>query len=293
VKERLAHTPRDSVDALIESWRAVRPDLDLEPLGVIARLERVRSHIDHELSSLFARFGLSPAAFSALVTLVRLGADRGVSQRALMDELGLTSGTVSVRVDRLIEADLVVRRPDPDQKRNVLVSLTPEGAELVERIIPAHLANERRLVSSLSEDELELLADLLRKLLVEFEGSLPAPGASRLGIVVAPAHTTASMRAVVGLPPTSGLLVRTVEDGGPADQAGIAPGDVLLKAGGTELRSATDLYAAIERGSGSLRLRLLQGMDERTIALKLGGDARARARTAASAGRTARGEHAI
>jgi DNA-binding MarR family transcriptional regulator len=39
----------------------------------------------------------------------------------------LTSGTVSVRVDRLAAGGLVERTPDPDRRRNVLVSLTPEG----------------------------------------------------------------------------------------------------------------------------------------------------------------------
>jgi DNA-binding MarR family transcriptional regulator len=255
-------TPRDSVDALIESWKGVRPQLDLEPLGVIARLERVRMHIDQELNALFAGHRLSPAAFGALVTLVRLGGERGVSQRSLMDELGLTSGTVSVRVDRLIEAGLVERKPDPDQKRNVLVSLTAEGRQLVERIVPAHLANERRLLASLSDEERELLSSLLRKMLVEFEGSLPPLDAPHLGMVLAPAHTAKAMRAQVGLSPAAGLLVRSVEERGPSAEAGIESGDVLLSARGAELRSAADLYAAIAAAAGPLRISLLRGSEQ-------------------------------
>ena len=92
-----------------------------------------------------------------------------------MDELGLTSGTVSVRMDRLVAQGLVDRRPDPQSARNTLIRLTEHGRELFERVVPAHLANEQRLLSALSPQELELLADLLRKLLVEFEGHAHRP----------------------------------------------------------------------------------------------------------------------
>ncbi|MBV9422893.1 MAG: winged helix-turn-helix domain-containing protein, partial [Solirubrobacterales bacterium] len=95
--------PRDSVDTLLDSWRTRRPELDFEPVAVIARLNRLRSHIDPALAEVFATHGLSSANFGVLVTLARIGDDGRVSQRRLMDELGLTSGTISVRIDRLVE----------------------------------------------------------------------------------------------------------------------------------------------------------------------------------------------
>src|SRR3954464_2564341 len=94
--------PRDSVDALLDSWSARRPDLDFAPVGVVARLARVRGHIDRELDPIFAAHGVGAAGFTVLVTLARIGEEGGVSQRRLMDELGLTSGTISVRMDRLV-----------------------------------------------------------------------------------------------------------------------------------------------------------------------------------------------
>jgi hypothetical protein len=83
------------VDALVASWRAERPDLDFSPVEVVSRLGRVRSHVDVALAELFSAYGLGAATFGVLVTLARVGGDRGVSQRRLMDELGLTSGTIS------------------------------------------------------------------------------------------------------------------------------------------------------------------------------------------------------
>jgi DNA-binding MarR family transcriptional regulator len=213
----LACAPRDSVDALLQSWAERRPDLDFRPVGVITRLARVRAHLDAELEEVFAGSGLTGPSFAALVTLARITGEHGVSQRRLAGELGLTPGTVSVRVDRLVEQGLALRTPDPDSQRNTLVALTSQGRALFERVAPAHLDNGQRLLAALTEPEQQLLADLLRKLLAEFEGSRPAAaGEGRLGLVVTPAHVTMQMRSAVGLPPAPGLLVRSVEPGLPA-----------------------------------------------------------------------------
>lgn len=264
--------PRDSVDRLLEDWHAVRPSLDFTPVGVVSRLGRVRGHIDTELDRLFAQHGLTAPGFAVLVTLARLNQAGGVSQRRLMDELGLTSGTVSVRMDRLEEMGLIQREPDPEDKRNTRITLTAEGRALFERIVPDHLENERRLLAALSDAERELLVAVLGKLLVEFEGSLPPSDAPlRLGLTASPAHVTIAMRVAVGLPPEPGLLVRRLEEGGPAEQAGLLPGDVITGAGRREIRSVASLYAAIADAAetGRLKLRILRGLDERTITVRL------------------------
>lgn len=288
--------PGDSVDALLRSWRARRPELDFEPVAVIARLNRLRGHIDPALAEVFAAHELSAANFGVLVTLARIGDDGRVSQRRLMDELGLTSGTISVRIDRLLEEGLVDRQSDPQSKRNTLITLTERGRELVERVIPAHLANERRLLAALTDEERCTLALLLRKLLVEFEGSRsPAAAPTRLGVTLAPAHVAVAMRESVGLPAVPALLVLAVGPDGPAGAAGVRAGDLLLRAGGRPLRSIGALYAAIaEAGDGGrLRITLLRGMDEGHVTVRLDREPGRRERVAATVGRTARGEHRV
>lgn len=288
--------PRDSVDALIASWREQRPDLDFSPVGVIARLGRLRGHVDSELERVFDAYGLGSANFAVLVTLARIGNAGGVSQRRLMDELGLTSGTISVRMDRLVDEGLVERRPDPDSKRNTLITMTDRGREIFERVVPAHLANERRLLAALTDSEQELLAALLRKLLVEFEGALPPPDAApRLGLTIAPAHVTIAMRESVGLPPVSGLLARVVREGGAGWAAGLRTGDVLVRAGGRELRTVAALYAAIEDAEETrqLELRVLRGTDELAVAVELAGEGTVDVTRATTAGRGGSGEHRV
>ncbi|GAB3434938.1 MarR family transcriptional regulator [Flindersiella endophytica] len=236
----------------------------MSPVAVISRLLRVRAYIDRELDAVFERFDLTSPSFAALVTLARIAGNGGVSQRRLADELGLTASTVSLRIDRLVELGLVARTTDPDSKRSVQISLTLAGRERFEQIVPVHLANENRLLAALADDEQEQLAGLLRKLLVEFEGSQsPSDLDHRLGLMLEPAHVTMRRRQAVGLPAVAGLLVSSVEPGSPAESAGIEPGDVLTRAEGLELRSSAALYEAIDQRHGrGLRLNVLRGTEE-------------------------------
>jgi DNA-binding MarR family transcriptional regulator len=288
-------SPRDSVDALLDSWASRRSDLDFTPVAVVARLDRIRGHIDRELDRVFAEHQLTRPNFEVLVTLARLEDEGGITQRQLMDALGLTSGTVSVRIDRLVAQALVERRPDPRSGRNVLIALTDRGREVFERVVPAHLANEARLLTALSDQDRRLLEGLLRKLLVEFEGSRrPEEGGDRLGLVLTPAHQAIAMRESVGLPRVAGLLVHAVEPDTPASDAEISPGDVLIEANGRELRSSAALYAAIEEPSdGTLALKVLRGSEDLTIDVPLARDSPIEGRAAQAAGPRARGRHSL
>ena len=252
---------QDSVDRLLASWHETRPDLDLSPVAVFARVNRLNRTFDAELETTFSEYGLNAAEFYSLVTLRRLGEPDGVSQRRLMRALNLSSGTISTRVDRLVERGLVTRDVDPADRRNSRVALTPEGIALFERVTPAHIATENRLLAGLDPAQRDQLVDLLRTLLVSLEGTSPEPTFPRLGFTVAPAHVTMAIRRAAGLPETVGLLVRAVAPGSRVEQAGALVGDVLTHADGQPLRSIAGLYAAINNatGAGVLTLDVLRG----------------------------------
>jgi DNA-binding MarR family transcriptional regulator len=94
-----------------------------------------------------------------------------LSEEALISTAGMTN-----RLDRLEAAGLIVRLPDPDDRRGVLVELTPEGLELVDSAIDAHRGLSRRLLGALDSTEREELDELLKKLLKPLDtGEAPAP----------------------------------------------------------------------------------------------------------------------
>ncbi|HEX5120537.1 MAG TPA: MarR family transcriptional regulator [Pseudonocardiaceae bacterium] len=248
---------RDSVDAILDQWHQERPDLPVGPVGIITRLARVRAHLDAALADVFAGFDLSPADFQVLVTLRRIGAPYQLGQARLMDALNLTSGTISVRLARLADRDVVVRAPDPDDKRSFTVRLTRHGLDLFDRIAPAHLHSEDVLLSALTSREQTHLADLLRTLLASFEHT--GPHAVRYqGMTLEPARIARGRRAAVGLTDHPGLLVAHVESGSPAHHAGIQAGDLLTHREGHPVHTDADLHAP-ERDGSAVPLRLLRG----------------------------------
>jgi serine protease Do len=93
-----------------------------------------------------------------------------------------------------------------------------------------------------------------------------SPARRSLGVGVLPPRMARRMRRNVGLSDRHGLLVRDVEDGSPADRAGVLPGDLIAAAGGTPVTSADDLYTVLDAAEGgSLRLGLVRGEQERDV----------------------------
>jgi len=91
------------------------------------------------------------------------------------------------------------------------------------------------------------------------------PVRRHLGVAVAPPHVAAKLRGAVGLEPRSGVLVREVEEGGPAAVGGIERGDLLVAAGDDPLASPDDLFALLADGLDELTLTVVRGEAERTV----------------------------
>jgi DNA-binding MarR family transcriptional regulator len=158
----------DPVDRLLAQWRRERPDLDTSPMAVVGRVSRIARRIDLAQRETFARYELDPPAFDVLATLRRSGEPFALTAGDLMRSAMVTSGAITQRLDRLEARFLVQRGPHPADGRVVLVTLTPAGRELVDRVLPDHLATEERLLAALSAEERGTLAGLLRAL----DGSL-------------------------------------------------------------------------------------------------------------------------
>ncbi len=157
---------RDGVDLILEQWQRERPDLDASPIGVIGRISRLARELEARLEPVYAEQGLEPGWYDVLATLRRSGPPYRLRPTEFSNALMLTSSGTTKRLDRLEQAGLVARTPDPDDRRGTLITLTAAGRELVDAASEAHLANEHRLLGALTEGERERLAGMLRKLLV-------------------------------------------------------------------------------------------------------------------------------
>jgi serine protease Do len=92
----------------------------------------------------------------------------------------------------------------------------------------------------------------------------------RLGVGLAPAHVARALRRSVGLDERDGLLVRVVEEGSPAEAAGIRQGDLMVAVNGAPVASADDLFDAMESGAGELQVKVVRGTEELDITVRLG-----------------------
>jgi len=95
----------------------------------------------------------------------------------------------------------------------------------------------------------------------------------RLGVTIAPGHVARRLRRAVGLPDTEGVLIREVAGDSPAARAGLAQGDLIVAAAGQPVRTADDLFDALQAArGGTIELKLVRGTDERTLQVTFAGD---------------------
>ena len=87
----------------------------------------------------------------------------------------------------------------------------------------------------------------------------------RLGVALAPAAATNAVRRAAGLPEITGLLVRGVAEGSPAGRAGLAQGDVIVKAGSVSIDSLDALAQALDTNSDTVVLTVVRGVEERGV----------------------------
>lgn len=100
--------------------------------------------------------------FFVLVLLSSAGGE--LELRALRHRMQTSKANATEVIDRLVARGLVLRRRSPSDGRAVLVSLTPEGAELVERRFPGHSDRVRDAFAALDDEEKRSLAVICRKL---------------------------------------------------------------------------------------------------------------------------------
>ena len=156
---------KDAVDAIIEQWAGVRPDLDTRAMEVFGRIYRLSRTMGDRMEKAYAPYGISRGEFDVLATLRRSGEPYTLSPRQLSATLMLTTGGMTGRLDKLERAGLLRRSPDPHDRRALQVTLTEKGLAVIDEAVGAGLAVQTEALSTMNDEQAGQLADLLRELL--------------------------------------------------------------------------------------------------------------------------------
>ncbi|MGH2455922.1 MAG: MarR family winged helix-turn-helix transcriptional regulator [Candidatus Limnocylindria bacterium] len=159
----------DGVDRMLEIWRTELPDIDLATEGVVERIQKLNKYLDRTMNETLAQFNIDRGEWRLLGALRRSGPPYRRTPGNLADDLGLSSGAMTNRLDRLEAAGLVRRLPDPIDRRSLQVELTDAGWRAWQDSVGAQAQKEALIASALDPAEKEQLNALLRRLMLEFE----------------------------------------------------------------------------------------------------------------------------
>lgn len=159
----------DRIERARADWARERPGLDTSPMEVIGRILRIEHLADARIRRVLRAEGLDRGGFDVLATLRRSGPPYRLTPTRLYQELVLTSGAITHRVDALVKAGLVERITGGHDRRSNLVGLTAEGKAVADRAMDANLACEAAMIESLPGADRQVLAALLNRLLQGIE----------------------------------------------------------------------------------------------------------------------------
>lgn len=161
---------KDVVDKIIAQWNRERPELDASGFAVVGRLLRLARLLERRLDRVLKPYGLQLWSFDVLATLRRQGAPHTMSPKQLLESVMLTSGAMTNRLDRLEAAGLIVRLPDPTDRRGVLVRLTEEGLSVVNAAVAARMVEAEEALNGITASERASLVRVLRTLMLRLDG---------------------------------------------------------------------------------------------------------------------------
>ncbi|WP_327067725.1 MarR family transcriptional regulator [Kitasatospora sp. NBC_01250] len=157
----------DAVDAIIDQWRVARPDLRTDAMATFGRIYRLARIMGDRIEKIYQEYGISRGEFDVLATLRRAPAPHTLSPRELTAALMLTTGGMTGRLDKLERAGLVLRSPDPADRRGLRITLTDAGRTVTDQAVAAGLVEQQRALSRLDDEQARQLNELLRLLLID------------------------------------------------------------------------------------------------------------------------------
>ncbi|GLZ46943.1 hypothetical protein Acsp06_31280 [Actinomycetospora sp. NBRC 106375] len=163
--------PRDAVDVELPTWMAHLPAVEPDVESARQRIRRLSRLFDEVIADAAADHDMSVGDLEALSVLAR--GDGELLPGDIARTLGITSGSTSLRLDRLTRAGLVEPAPRSGDGRSRPVRLTESGRQRWRSATDRRTDVEHSLVTgALDGDDLTALNDLLAALLGHVEREL-------------------------------------------------------------------------------------------------------------------------
>ena len=157
-----ARASRDLVDRIEAEWARSYPHLDIEPIGILGRIQRIATVSNHRLDRKLEAHGIGRSEFDVLGALAR--SDRPLRASEVVSTTMLSGASITKISEALSRRGLLARRKSERDGRVVLLELTEAGRALVDAELPNRLADDADVLSPLSADERAQLVDLLRRI---------------------------------------------------------------------------------------------------------------------------------
>ncbi len=101
-------------------------------------------------------------------TIEVLGSSEPLRMKELAEKMGITTGTLTVNIDKLVKLGYVIRKPNETDRRSYYVALSDEGEEIYRRHHALHLELTEEILSELTPEEGQILEKLLTKAMRAF-----------------------------------------------------------------------------------------------------------------------------
>lgn len=160
----------DYLDAALVVWAREIPDLDPVTEGIVERIHILAHDFNESSAQTLAEFDLDRRAFKLLGRLRSYGPPYRRSAGVLANDLQLSTGAMTNRLDRMESAGLIRRLPDPHDRRGTLIEPTEAGHAAWDRTVGTQARREAMIASVLTADERVQLHRLLRHLMRAFPG---------------------------------------------------------------------------------------------------------------------------
>jgi DNA-binding MarR family transcriptional regulator len=155
----------DQIDEVVDFWQRENPDLDVTTKALTLRLRSAAHQLEKVMRRETAALDVEMWEVEMLLSL-RRSPEGKRSAGELCRLAQVTSGAITNRLVRLEERGWVRRDVDPSDRRQVIVSLTPEGRAHSDRVLAVKNDAEGRFFSGLPRETLHRLNADLRDLLI-------------------------------------------------------------------------------------------------------------------------------